>query len=39
VRNGPNPVAKWLIILAVILFAVMAATLTAIFMIAAKRAA
>jgi hypothetical protein len=37
VRNGPNPVAKWMIILAVLLFAVMVATLGTILVIAAKR--
>lgn len=37
VRNGPNPVAKWMIILATVLFAVMVATLATIFVIAAKR--
>lgn len=37
VRNGPNPVAKWMIILATVLFAVMVATLATIFVLAARR--
>jgi hypothetical protein len=38
VRNGPNPVAKWMIILAALLFAVMVATLATILVIASRRA-
>lgn len=36
-RHGPNPVAKWMIFLAMLLFAVMVTTLAAIFILAAKR--